>query len=387
MTSADKGHYHPLYAAGFVTAFGAHSIAANLGGYGLEHHASLLTVGLLLAVYDGAEVVLNPVFGALADRIGPRPVLLGGLIGFAAASTAFVLAGDVGLLGLARLAQGAAAAAFSPAASTLVARLTPAGGHGRRFGSYGAWKGLGYTLGPLLGGVLVTAGGFTLLFGTLAVLAAAVAVWAYIRVPAVPALPRPRSTVVDLVRRLSRPSFVTPTLTLGAATAALSVGVGFLPVYGAGAGMTPLATGALVSVLSAVAALTQPWAGRARDADRIGERAGCALGLLLAAAGFVGAASLPGWPGLLVAAVLIGVGTGIVTPLAFAALAASTPAERLGETMGAAEVGRELGDAGGPLLVGGIATVAGLGAGLGGLAAVTALIAVVCAASRERSHD
>src|SRR5690349_18964415 len=42
--------YWPLYAAGFVTAFGAHSIAANLGGYGREQHATLLTVGLLLAV-------------------------------------------------------------------------------------------------------------------------------------------------------------------------------------------------------------------------------------------------------------------------------------------------------------------------------------------------
>src|SRR4029453_11534709 len=96
-----------------------------------------------LAIYDGAEVILKPVFGALVDRVGPRPVLLGGLIGFAAASAAFVVAGDPGLLGVARFGQGAAAAAFSPAASTLVARLTPAGGHGRRFGSYGAWKGLG----------------------------------------------------------------------------------------------------------------------------------------------------------------------------------------------------------------------------------------------------
>jgi MFS family permease len=70
----------PLYAAGFVTAFGAHSIAASLGGYTHGQHASLLTLGLLLAIYDGAEVALKPVFGSLADRIGARPVLLGGLL-------------------------------------------------------------------------------------------------------------------------------------------------------------------------------------------------------------------------------------------------------------------------------------------------------------------
>ncbi|MEV1290280.1 hypothetical protein [Micromonospora sp. NPDC049679] len=37
----------PLYAAGFVTAFGAHSIAASLGALTTEQHASLLALGLL----------------------------------------------------------------------------------------------------------------------------------------------------------------------------------------------------------------------------------------------------------------------------------------------------------------------------------------------------
>src|SRR2546421_12208505 len=114
----------PLYAAGFVTAFGAHSIAASLGGYTERQHASLLALGVLLAVYDGAEVILKPVFGSLADRIGPRPVLIGGLLAFTVASAAFVLAGNPALVGVARLGQGAAAAAFSPAAGALVARLT-----------------------------------------------------------------------------------------------------------------------------------------------------------------------------------------------------------------------------------------------------------------------
>ncbi len=69
----------PLYAAGFVTAFGAHSIAASLGGYTHGQHASLLTLGLLLAVYDGAEVVLKPVFGSLADRVGALKAMGHGL--------------------------------------------------------------------------------------------------------------------------------------------------------------------------------------------------------------------------------------------------------------------------------------------------------------------
>jgi MFS transporter, DHA1 family, tetracycline resistance protein len=120
-----------LYAAGFTTAFGAHAVAANLGVYTGTRHGSLLTLGILLALHDGAEVVLKPVFGALADRVGGKPVLLGGLIAFAAASGGFLLAGSTAALFAARIGQGAGAAAFSPAASMLVARLAPPGRAGR----------------------------------------------------------------------------------------------------------------------------------------------------------------------------------------------------------------------------------------------------------------
>jgi MFS family permease len=80
---------------------------------------------------------------------------------------------------------------------------------------------------------------------------------------------------------------------------------------------------------------------------------------------------------VLLAAALIGVGTGLITPLAFAALASGTPRERLGQTMGAAELGRELGDAGGPLLVAGVATAATLPYGYAVLAVLLAVGPVV----------
>lgn len=383
--TAGRARLLPLYAAGFVTAFGAHSIVASLGTITAPDHTSLLALGVLLAIYDGAEVVLKPVFGSLADRIGPRPVLLGGLVAFALASAAFVLAGaSPAAVGVARLGQGAAAAAFSPAAGALVARLTPRTGQGRAFGGYGAWKGAGYAGGPLLGGLLISLGGFPLLFTTLGVLAAAVAVWAAFAVPGLAALPRRRQTVLDLGRRLTQPGFVVPTLTLAATTAALSVGVGFLPVRGAAAGLGPVVTGGVVSMLAATAALVQPWAGRARDAGRLRDRAGMTGGLLLAGAGFGVAASVPGLAGLVAAAAAVGAGIGVVTPLAFAALVAGAPPERLGQTMGAAEVGRELGDAGGPLLVGAVAAAASLSLGLGALAALLMAAAAATGAGRTR---
>jgi hypothetical protein len=68
-------------------------------------------------------------------------------------------------------------------------------------------------------------------------------------------------------------------------TAALSVGVGFLPVSGAAAGLGPVATGAAVSLLAACAAVVQPRAGRALDCGRITSGSGIAAGLLITAAG------------------------------------------------------------------------------------------------------
>lgn len=372
----------PLYAAGFTTAFGAHGVAASLGGLSEDAVTSLIVLGGLLAVYDGAEVLLKPVFGTLADRVGARPVLLGGLLAFAAASALYLAGSSTGLLWAARLGQGVAASAFSPSASALVARLNPAARHGRAFGSYGFWKSVGYTLGPLLGGVLVHAGGLRLLFAVLAVLGVAVAGWAALAVPVVPPLPKVRQTVLDLVRRLADPAFLTPTAALAGATAALSAGVGFLPVAGRAAGLGTVATGAAVSLLAACAAVVQPRAGRALDEGRLTVRGGLTLGLLVTAGGLA-FAMLPGLPGVLPAAALTGVGTGLVTPLGFAALAASTPQDRLGQTMGSAELGRELGDAGGPLLVAAVASFAGLTAGFGALAAVLGAGAALVSARRR----
>ena len=81
---------------------------------------------------------------------------------------------------------------------------------------------------------------------------------------------------------------------------------------------------------------------------------------------------------------MIGVGTGIITPVAFAVLAASSPPERMGQTMGTAEIGREVGEAGGPLLTGALAATLGLAAGFLGVAALVTLTAAGAGAVRSR---
>jgi hypothetical protein len=85
--------------------------------------------------------------------------------------------------------------------------------------------------------------------------------------------------------------------------------------------------------------------------------------------------------GLVAGAVAIGTGVGLATPLGFTALATSAPSGRLGQTMGAAELGREAGDAGGPLMVGALAAAASLTTAMTALAVV---LAATAAASLSR---
>ncbi|WP_044568668.1 MFS transporter [Arthrobacter sp. M2012083] len=357
----------PLYAAGFTTAFGAHAVAAGLGAESADIGLSLLALGVLLALYDLAEVFLKPIFGALSDHIGPKPVIVGGLVAFSAASLIGLWADQPAMLAAARLGQGMAASAFSPASSASVARLAD-GRTGHYFGRYGSWKGLGYAIGPLLGALAIIIGGFGLLFGILAALGLAVALWTLVSVPRLQPLPRPRYTIVDVWRQSTERSFLGPTLVLAAATGALGAAVGFLPALAAREGLGTAGSVAVVTVLAIASALIQPRVGRLRDQGRIADRPGMVAGLLAISVGTLMAGLLPGAGWIYCTAVLIGAGIGVSTPLAFAHLADATPAERLGRTMGSAELGRELGDAGGPLLVGGVAVAAGLPWGLGALA-------------------
>ncbi|MFJ8600379.1 hypothetical protein ACIREM_16970 [Streptomyces shenzhenensis] len=95
----------------------------------------------------------------------------------------------------------------------------------------------------------------------------------------------------------------------------------------------------LIRAFMNMRAIIQPRAGRNLGESRLTTQGGITVGL--------DSAMLPGLMGMLSAAALIGAGTALITPLGFAALASSAPQERLGQTMGAAELGREPGDAGG----------------------------------------
>src|SRR3989442_11873769 len=122
-------------------------------------------------------------------------------------------------------------------------------------------------------------------------MAALAALAVTVLVPRVQPAPRTRKSVPGLAGQLTSAAFLRPVLLLAAATAALSAGVGFLPVLAGQHHLGPLAAGALVSLLAGAAALLQPVAGRWIDTGRLGPGAAaaalaaCAGGFLIAMAG------------------------------------------------------------------------------------------------------
>jgi MFS family permease len=120
--------------------------------YAERYGASPFQVALLFASFSLAQFVFAPLWGRLSDRVGRRPVLLGSIAGAVAAYALFAAAGSFTVLLLARTASGVAAANYS-IAQAYVADVTSPEERARGMGLLGAAFGLGFVLGPVLGGL------------------------------------------------------------------------------------------------------------------------------------------------------------------------------------------------------------------------------------------
>lgn len=122
-----------------------------------------LWVGLLEAVNALCAFIAAPILGGISDRWGRRPVIVIGAFGAAMGFLVFALggflagtfSGAIWLLLLGRIIQGVTAGDM-PALFAYVADITPANQRAKRYGMLGALTGIGFMIGPALGGLLAT---------------------------------------------------------------------------------------------------------------------------------------------------------------------------------------------------------------------------------------
>ncbi len=124
-----------------------------------------ILVGILISAYGLTSAIMQPLMGALADRLDRRKLLIQiGLALIAFSTLGFILAQNFFDLLLLRILQGVAVAITIPASMVLMTLITKKETRGGAMGVYSTLRMIGFAAGPLLGGYLQTHFGFNSAF-------------------------------------------------------------------------------------------------------------------------------------------------------------------------------------------------------------------------------
>jgi DHA1 family multidrug resistance protein-like MFS transporter len=190
-----------LAGAGFVEWLGASAILPLLPAYLRHHGTSPALVGLVMASYFLAALIVQYPLGHLGDQIGHRPVLVGGLLVYAVGSLGFLFnPGAGGYIGL-RAAQGVGAGAVQVASFALVGAAVSAERRGRAFSLLFAGQLGGAAIGPLAGSIAGVSG-MGILFVITAATSTVAGIWVLRSLPAVTAVPDAIKTPLVVSRLL-----------------------------------------------------------------------------------------------------------------------------------------------------------------------------------------
>ncbi|MEQ8966654.1 MAG: MFS transporter [Azospirillaceae bacterium] len=304
-----------------------------LGDIAEAHDVSLARAGLVSSVFGFAYAAGFLIFGPASDRLGRRPVMIGGLAALSVASLVVILMPGWGSLLGARAVQGIVAAALPPVALAYLGEVLPPA---RRVTGI-AWMSTAFLVAGLAGQVYGDfAGGLAAAIGPLA-LAYGVAAVAIARLPAAPgpegagrADRSPLSAVLVLWRSL--PSILTRAPLLPAYGAALVLLMSFVAFYTGLSWMRDdaLASAGLDLFTARLVALPAMFLtlGASRLVARVGARQVVSGGLALAAVGAASAAIAPGVSVLVAASVVFVAGIAVTVPSLIALIGSLEPERR-----------------------------------------------------------
>ncbi len=319
--------------------------------------------------------------GHLADRVGRKLLYVYGFAVFGIGSALCGLAPSIAVLIAARVLQGVGAAMLQANSVALIADALPRPLLARGLGLQGTAQALGLALGPAIGGILLTIGGWRLIF-LVNVPAAALGLTAGWLL-----LPRSRTRTGDaplIVPALLRQRALIGGLGSGLIAYMALFGTLFVVPYHLAAQHVATATAGLeLAVLPAAIAVAAPLAGH--QVARRGSRLFTASGLLLAAAGMATAAAWHGVAGLLAGLALTGIGVGAFTPANNAAIMAAAPPGRTGVISGVLNMTRGLGTALGVAVASAIYAARGFTTALIMLTAMAAATGLTLARRRSRA--
>lgn len=276
-------------------------------------------VGLVAGVFTLTAVVFRPIVGGLLDRYGRRPFMIAGLLLFVLSMGLYPWASAFALLLALRVLHGASWALSTTAVSTSITDIIPASRRGEGMGWFGMAMTVAMAIGPTVGVWALDGGEYSRLFGIATGLSAVAFLLAISA--RIPKHPRSSSRKIVLFERSVLP--------LTAALFFLSVAYGgittFLPLFGESIRVN---SGTFFLVYALALTLARPVAGKL--SDRFGEAVVIVPGLIVTVLSLAVLSFSTNLAGVVVAAVLYGIGFGSAQPALQAANLRLAPPERRG---------------------------------------------------------
>ncbi|HJQ70000.1 MAG TPA: MFS transporter [Blastocatellia bacterium] len=289
-----------------------------------EHHANPFVIGLVGTTMFAAFTAASFPVGWLTDRVGPKPILVGGLIVYGVSIILFAMIREIELFFIARAIEGVGAAAISVATETMISRLSSPNERAQRMSYYALSVGAGWAAGPMAG---------TLLFGirpeapfvacfALSLLAAVLASGF------IPAAITSTHHTAELPRKLSLKIFVP--ISAGALYGYLmSSLVTLFPLYlKEHLSIAETEMGGIITAVIVGTILSQVPIGRA--ADRFGKRRTLLICAVLLAVDFFVMTLHSDWRYFLISGAFAGALAGSFYPLGLAMIGGLVSKERLG---------------------------------------------------------
>jgi len=358
--------------------------------------ASPVGVGLVLTVYALAQFLFTPLLGIFSDRYGRRPIIFTSLLIEALSLALCALAGSLPFLLVARFIGGLGASNIG-SAQAVVADVTPIEGRARGMGLIGAAIGLGFVVGPALGGLLAPLGpAFPFWVAMFVALANALLVlrllpetrWKGTTYPPVSPTMLGRGVALAGWRQVLRHPMVARLVVVNLLfTVAFTAMETVFALFTQHAfGWTTRQNGYLFTYIGLLIVLMQGVVV-GKLARRWGERRLMLAGLVLLAAGL---ALLP-WSmnlaPLVIVLGIISIGDGAVTPMLSTLLSFASAPEARGETLGLAQGVAGLARIVGPLAAGTTFAVGGPAAPFLVGSALVVLAALIAFPARTSTHE
>ncbi|WP_339222192.1 MFS transporter [Paenibacillus sp. FSL W7-1332] len=298
-------------------------------------------VGLAAGAFTLTAVVFRPMVGGLVDRYGRRAFYIWGLIFFVLSMYLYDWVGSILLLLALRILHGASWAFSTTSIGTVITDLIPASRRGEGMGWYGMAMTVAMAIGPMLGTYIV--GGYS--FQTLFLVATGLSLVAFILayMTRAPYQAKPSAGRIQLVEKSVLPVTV--------AIFFLAVAYGgittFLPLFAESIRVNP---GTFFLVYAVALTLIRPFAGKL--SDRFGEAAVIIPSLVVTAGALIVLSLSSGLPGLIIAAILYGIGFGSAQPALQAATLRIAPEDRRGAANASFMTAFDLGIGLGAILLG-----------------------------------